>query len=899
MRSRLRALLACLFARSRAEADMADELAFHLQSRIDDLVVQGLTPDEAARQARVEFGGIELHKDRCREAFGWRIVDELRADVRYGARSLWQHPAFAVVAILTWAVGIGANTVMFGVIDALLLRPPSGVADPASVVRIYPEFHHPTGLTRTFVSTSEYDALVREPIAGASLIAYAENTARIGTDPDSPEARIAFASERYFTVLGIKPRLGRWFSGDEETSEAAAHVVVLSNALWKARFAGRLDAIGQTLTVGGMPLRVVGIASASFTGTDLDPVALWLPLPLAQNQAFLGRYMTNPHTLGQYRWLWLLARPQPTASHARIAGQIETRISEVDARIEGPSTSTGPHANRLQGVTLTALNVRFGPLAERKAPVSVWFLGVTALVLLIACANLANLLLARAVQRRHEIGVRLALGGSRSRLVRQLFVESLILAASAGVAALVLTIFCTRLVALLPLPPLGELVDWRVLTFTATVSLLATLLFGVVPAFWATRHGEHALLQNAGPRTSGRRSRLRGGLLIAQLALSLILLVAAGLFVRSLQRVEHDAPGFPTDSVVVARLDLQSHGYSAVEAQALEEGLLTRLQQSPGIVAAALTTSLAFREWALVIVGIAPASGRLGPPMPAVITSDSVSPGFFRALDLPVLKGRTFTPTDRDGSPSVAVINATMARELWPGDDALGQCVHFGVNSDTCTTIIGVVGGDVRYDNVTEPGRLEMYRPIAQMPAAAAIGAGVVVRAAGSADPAVSVVRTALSSLDRALVRTPVRTAESWIEPTITPWRIASMLTGAFGVLAFLLAAVGLAGLMLFLVAQRTRELGVRLALGATAGDVVRLVVRDGMRLTLAGIVIGLGGAAVISRLITRRLYETSALDPLAYLGATVLLVLVALLATYLPARRAASVDPAVVLRAE
>jgi predicted permease len=902
MFARLRVLLSGLFARSRAEADMAEELAFHLRARIDDLVARGLPLDEATRQARLEFGGIALHEDRCRDALGWRILDEIRADLIYGARGLVTHRAFTIVALLTLAFGIGANTVMFGVIDALLFRPPSGVADPQDVVRIYPEFRHPTGNTITLSSIVEFRALERHPLTGATLAGYYRGAQRLGDpdNPDSPTVRTMFVSAEYFPLLRIRPARGRFFTGDEQIDEAAAHVAVISDGLWRSQFAADPRAVGQTITIGGLRLRVVGITPPSFTGLDLDPPdIIWLPLALARNEALLGKYMTGtPHTSPlTYRWLSLIARLDPGAQRARISAEVASTLKEAEQSIHETLPDDQRSPFRVTHVTLASLASHFGPARQKESPVSLWFLAVTAIVLLVACANVTNLLLARAVNRRHEIGVRLALGASRWRIVRQLLVESLMLAGAAGAVGLVIAIACSGLVALLPLPPLGGLIDRRVLAFTAAASAAASVIFGVLPALWATEHGEQTLLKIAGPTASPGRSRLRTALLVAQLALSLVLLVAGGLFVRSLKQVERFAPGFDTTPVAVAFLDLHNHGYSADDARTFEQTLVARLKQFPEVADASVTSSVAFTQWGLVIVGIPDTPVGKSSPIVDSVTTNQVGPAFFRTLDVPLLKGRVFTAADGAGAPDVAVISQSMAHKYWPGGDALGRCVKFPVSANTCTTVVGIVG-NLRYQSATEEDRPVLYRPSAQMPAGAPY-ASLLVRANGPLGQTVATVRSVIKTMDPKLARVDVEPFEQSMDRIVTPWRIVTMLTGTFGVLAFLLAAVGLAGLMMFLVAQRTRELGVRLALGAQPRDVVRLVVQDGIRLTVIGLALGIAAAVATSRLLMSRLYQVSPLDPVSYAGAVLLLLVVAILATYIPARRAGRVDPAITLRAE
>ncbi len=738
MPNRLRTWLAglpTLVQRSRFEAEMAEELAFHLRERTDALVTEGLTEEEAARQARLEFGGVEVQKERCREAWGLRVADEIRGDFRYAVRSLRQTPAFTVIAVLTLAIGIGANALVFGVVDALLFRPPSGVAHPSRVARVYPRLRHPTGNAISVVSYQDYQALAQDPRLGARVAAYQVDNARLGESADAPSVHTVFVSRHYFDVLGIRPKHGRAFTTDEQENETAGHVALLSDAFWRQHFGGKPSAVGKTLTLNDVPVRIVGILPSDFTGIDLTAPAVWLPLPLAVNEHFFGKLLRQ----GNYRWFRLIARLPAEVQPAALATRIGAAIRDGERRMNDalPADARSPY---------TLGHVDFAPLQShfdgREAPVSIWFLAVTAIVLLIACANVASLLLSRAVRRRHELGVRLALGASRWRVVRQLLVESFALGGAGALAALAAVESSAGLVRLLPLHGIDDLVDPRVLAFTAGVAILACLLFGTIPALWATRQGEQTLLTGTGPMSSPARSALRDGLLISQLTLSLTLLVAAGLFVRSLHNVELYAPGFDTSQILVARLELPAYGYTAAEARSFEQQLLARLRARPEVTDAALSSAVSFLQWSLVVIGVPPAPDHMGPPLPTPVTAAVVGEDFFRTVEARPLRGRFFSARDEETVSTVAVVNEAFADHFWPGEDPIGRCVQYPVASRSCTTVVGIVS-NIRYTSPTEPDRPTLFVPMTS-----GLYASLFVRARGPLAPVVSFVRTTISSLD-------------------------------------------------------------------------------------------------------------------------------------------------------
>jgi predicted permease len=830
-----------------------------------------------------------------------RVEDEMFQDLRYGARMLLKNPSFTLIAVITLGLGIGANTAIFSLTNALLFRSPP-VPQPDQLVTVsrgdgmgeplsYPDF----------VALRERN----ETLSGLAASHFTELS--FGNGSRSEVVRGELVSSDYFDVLRLRPMLGRGFLPEEERTFGAHPVAVLSHGFWQSRFNGDPNIISQTVTINRQQYTVVGVAPAGFNGMiEIFPSDLWLPLTMlpqvrpalqgglttrrAQLFAAIGRLKSGVSieqaqaALETINQQLELADP-PSASHQRnTPGDREDR----SLKLAQPQGIGLPHLQRRAQIAATLLFV------------------VVSIVLLIACANVANLLLTRATARRKEIAVRLALGAGRFRLVRQMLTESFLLGLLGAGVGLLLAFWINRaLMALKPPVPgavgfnLDLRLDASVLGFTLLLALLVSVLFGLVPALAASKPDVvQALKDETGTATQrGQRGRfnLRNALVVAQLAVSLVLLIAAGLFIRSLQQMQKVDPGFQTENRLALSFNLEPEGYSEAKGREFARQLLERVRALPGVQSATMANYLPLGF--MVLTDDVTIDGRATPPdaRHLNIAAQRIGLDYFRTLGTPLVRGRDFTPQDSASAPAVVIINETMARRFFPNEDPIGKRLRFGdtaSNAQPCE-IVGVVKDTlIRLDDQTL--RAITYRPLAQQHSQRMT---LLVHTAGNPTAAFAAVRQAVQALDENLPAQEIKTLDEFIAFTFWPMQMGARLVGAFGLLGLLLASVGLYGVMSYAVAARTREIGVRMALGAQAGDVLRLVVGEGMKLTLIGALLGLGGALALTRLVKTLLFGVSATDPLTFLAVAAVLMMVALLACWLPARRATKVDPITALR--
>ena len=804
----------------------------------------------------------------------------LLQDLRYGLRVLWKTPGFTAVAVLALALGIGANTAIFSVVNGVLLRP-LPFAEPERLVMVWMD-NRVLELREDLGSYPNYVSWRDESQAFEHLAAFSNANPTLTTEGGEPERLQGVnATANFFNVLRAQPIAGRAFTVEEE-AEGQDAVVVIGHGLWQRRFGGEPGIVGRQITLNGRSRTVIGIMPQGFRFPGEADV--WVPLaPPArmreQRQAF---------------WLSMVGRLKPGATVERA----QTELSAIAARLE----QQFPDSNQGFGAYVVSLHQQ---VVGRVRPALWVLLGAVGFVLLIACANVANLLLARAAARGREIAIRRALGAGRARLIRQFLTESVLLSLMGGALGLLLAIWGTdMLIALSPsdLPRLDQVgIDGWVLLWTVGISVGTGLAFGLAPALQASRGDLNEPLKEGGRSGSegGRGRRVRDALVVAEVALALVLLAGAGLMVKSFLRLQEVDLGFNPERVLTMRAQLSGVNYrESPRAVAFYEQLIERVEALPGVQSAAAAgtvflSSTPNSSWFSI-------EGRPAPPPNerVEVPIDPITPNYFQAMGVPLLRGRAFTAQDREGVPEVTIVNETFARRFFPGEDPSGRRIKYGPpeSEGPWITIVGVVG-DTRRTGFDAAVRPETYLPHAQAPAR---GMMLVVRSA-AADPSglTNAVRGAVASLDREVPVFQVRTMDELLSGMMAQRRLNMLLLAIFAGVALLLAAVGIFGVMNYSVSQRTHELGLRMALGAQARNILGMVVRQGMTLVLLGLGLGLAGALALTRLMSSLLYGVSATDPLTFAGISLLLAAVALLACYVPARRATKVDPIVALRYE
>lgn len=821
-------------------------------------------------------------------------------DLRLGARLLVRHKAFTAAAAASLAVGIGLNTTVFSVVNAILLRP--GLeAHPERLVEIYSSASKDFPLLTT--SYSDYRDVRDGADAFSGLAAHALVRGILTSGGSSELVSGEVATPGYFHVLGVHPLLGREFLPEEDEAEGAHPVVILGYGLWQKRFGGRSDVLGSTLQLSGVTYAVVGVAPPGFSGTipGLQP-QFWVPTAMVESLSFSGVQSqadspgdTRIQRRGQ-RWLFVTGRLAPGRTIEQARAQVETIYTRLRKEY--------PKANKdVKPTLLPATSIRFHPLLDRYVrAASAILLVAVALVLTIACGNVANMLLARSAARRREFAVRAAIGAGRGRMVRQLLVESLLLAAVGGLLGLALAWAAGRALSglsadadMIPLH-FNFGVDGTVLLFALVASVLTAVIFGLAPALTASRPDlVPALKADATGEGSDRRKlTLRNVLVTGQLATSLVLLVAGALLGRGLLAARATDLGFDPTRIAAFGFNLQMNGYDLERASALRDRILQHLRALPGVEAAALVTRLPLAP-DINMEGVR-VPGHQGPNDDAVpIDAVAVGPGYFEAVGVPIVEGRAFTEADRKGGPRVAIVNQTMAKKYWPGESAIGKRIYLGEYSEPPYEVVGV-SRDHKVRSIGEEPRPYLETPWLESPRRSI---GIAIRTRGPARAALPMLRKAILELEPRIVFTDQDTAADVAAQTLLPTRIGALMLGAFGLLALLLAAVGLYGLVAYSVSRRTREVGIRMAIGARPLDVLGLVLRQGLKLALVGIGVGALAAAAVARVLESLLYGVSAFDPVAYGAAGLVLLAVAALANAIPAWRASRVDPMRALRYE
>ncbi len=811
-------------------------------------------------------------------------------DLRYALRMLVKSPGFSFVAILSLALGIGANTAIFSLVNALLLRP-LPVHDPKSLVIVSTTDQRNPGTLP--LSHLNFKDLRAQNGAFSDMAAITFNQVNYSHGQESEQIPVQIVTANYFSLLGAEPAVGRGFRPEEEAQ--ATPVAVVSHGFWERSLGSDPNAVGRTVTLNRTPYTVIGVAPRHFTGVFLGGgPALWLPMS--------RQVVVLPEWYETRRGLFIngLARLKPGVT----AEQARSNLRTVFANLE----QAFPVDNKGRSATaVPLLQARLNPNGQGANVLvqqSTVLMIVVGIVLLIACANIANLLLSRASKRRREVAIRLALGAKRSRLVRQLLTESLLLSILGGIAGMALAWWTLDAIvaARLPLPfPIdrGALsLDPRVLGFTAALAILTGILFGLAPALQASRPDVVPVLKNELiPAATGRRGvraffTLRQLLVVAQVALSLMALIAAGLFLRDLQHAQRIDTGFETEGVLVMNFNLLREGYTPARGQVFYDQVVEKAGALPGVQGAAIAQAAplagGFARSVFPEGADTTTTGRI------LVQVNTVGSGYFQTIGIPLVRGRDFTRADTAAAPKVVVVNETMAQQFWKGEEPLGKRFKFFGDEDY-TTVIGVAT-DSKYNQVAEDAQNFIYQPLAQNYTPQAT---LHVRSAGDAASLASAVRSAARELDPSLSVFNIRTLEEQVSESLQPLQMNVIILAVFGGLALLLASIGLYGVASYSVAQRTREIGVRMALGAQPSSVLGLVLGQGMVLVAAGLLIGLVAAYSTAGLMRSLVVGVSPHDPATFAVTALVLGLVALLASYIPARRATRIDPLIALRTD
>jgi len=826
------------------------------------------------------------------------MAGNFQQDLRGGLRMLKKSPGFTFVAVPSLALGIGANTAIFTIINAVFLHP-LAVEEPARLAEVFTRDTLTIDTNATFRLTGSSlpnyeDYRDQNSVFSGLALATFAIPLNWGGQAEPQQLNAVLVSGNYFDVLGIKAVRGRTFIPDGDKKIGGNPEVVLSYSLWARRFGSDQHAIGQTITLNATPYTVVGVAPPNFKGTVslAPPDVLWIPITM--RDYVLSGQLKEYENNRRFRWLSMIGRLKPEVS----IGQAQAGLKTIAAGLE----KEYPRENKGRTVEVYPLNEAALGINQRKqfSLAGGVLMGVVGLVLLIACVNLANLLLAQAAKREKELSIRAAMGAGRLRLVRQLLTESTVLSLLGGLAGLLVAYWGRKILWSFRPPFLEDgsidlSFDGRVLGFTVAISVVTGIVFGIIPAIKASSTDINEVLKTGGRGgTLGwTHNRLRGLLVISEIALALVALVGSGLFLRSMRNAQQFQPGFESQSLMQMFFDLGALRYDADHGQQFFRDVVERAKTVPGVVDATVASNGILGGG---IAGTIYPEGEQADPnnRGTLVNIDAVTPGYFETLRIPLLRGRDFTEFDGEKSASVAIVNEAMAKLLWPGQEALGKRFAF-VISPTLVQVVGVVGTTVVGQIGEDPQPLA-YFPMRQQysPFAA-----LIVRTTGKPEGLLGAVRTRAQELDKNLAFTNGQTVQEIIGQGLWAARMGAALLGLFGVLALILASIGIYGVLAYSVTQRTSEIGLRMALGAQPHEVLRLVLRQGMLLALIGALVGVLVALPVARMASGLLYGVSATDPLTYVAITLLLMGVALLACYLPARRATRIDPLVALRVE
>src|SRR5579862_1316994 len=883
--------LQALFRKNQMEEKMDGELPDHLDAMMKDKKRSGMNQEKALRAARVEMGSVDAVKEEIRGT-GWEAtIGTLVEDLRYAFRLLKKAPGFAAVVIMVLSLGIGANTAIFSLVESVLLQPiPAN--DPGRIMAIYTSGPH--GADYSSTSYPDYECYRDHTHVFDGVMAYARIRLAWthGNETDFPWAEIV--SGNYFSVLGVKPFMGHALQPQENATPGSGPVAVVSYEFWQRQLGSDPNVLGKSLTPNAHTFTVAGVAPMGFSGVNLDwgtGAGIWVPLSM-QDQ-ILPAGFDLLHARGA-RWLLVVARLSPGVSPAQ--ARAGARLAAQQLAQSYPVEDKDRVA-----ILLPASQARIWPTwREQIVKFLGLLMGAAGLVLLIACSNAANLLLSRAEVRRREIATRLALGASRARVVQQLLIESAMLTVGAAAGGLGLAMLIMQGVPGFRLPfriniALHPQLDSRVLAFTMALSVLTVLLFGIVPALESSRSSLGDALKDGGRQGTSRRGRrIRNVLVMSQVALTLVCTIGAALLLRNLYRVETTNPSFDYHHVLVATAEFDTRGYSDTEKIRFYGRLLDNLRQSPGIRSASLTSELPLSLMRAVRSVVPDGSAGRDLKQGSPVQTCAASPGFLATFHIPLLRGREFSSGDNQTAPKVVIVNRTLAEAFWPGQDPIGKRLLM-TGEESYREVVGVAS-DIKYHALWESPEPYLYLPLLQDPASEV---HFVIRTVGDPMSLMPAVRRVVSALDPQVPLYDVTTLDDQFRDSLSQPRMAAYLVGFFSLLSLVLASVGIYSLVSYLVAQRTHEIGVRMALGARTGDVLRLVVGQGLALVLAGIGVGLVAALGLTRLMAGMLYGVRPTDLVTFAAVSLVLGAVALLACYVPARRATKVDPMVALRHE
>jgi predicted permease len=880
----LRVLLEPLFRRGPLDQSMDEEMNFHIEERAADLRRSGVPAEDARRRAQIEFGGKESYKEQCRDTRSFQWVHGFFSDLRFGMRMLRRSPGFSILAILCLTVGIGANAAVFGWIEGTLYRPYPLVsheerlfvlAGTARGVNGYDPTSWPD-LLDFQRNCKLIDAFIAEHIVGTTLSIGDRAQRAVGS----------LVSANYFDALGIRPVLGRGFQPGEDTGRNAHPVVVISYQLWQDRFHGDRSVIGKTQVMNGMPHTIVGVAPKGFYGTFVGYAwQFWVPASMQERFDSTGYQLEDRGA----RWVEGFVRLKPGVS----VQQAQQEITAVARHLE----TDFPDTNRGRGIRLLPLwESPFNATDSMRPTLKITVL-VVFFVLIIACANVSNLLLVRAFARRHELTVRMAVGAGRGRLIKQLLTESLMLAGIALAGAILVAHWCRNLLVLLVPPRSGPIfmkgdLDWRVLALSAGVCVLSVLLFGTIPALQTSNLDISGALkcESAGVIGTRGKSRLRSALILLQVALSFVLLAGAGLLLKSVQRIRDTSPGFSRDGILISGINLVAANYDPQRAKTFQDELLNRVQGLPGVDSAAYARVVPFSYLGYSSAPIAVDGYQAAPDEQSTANYDEISPAFFSTIGMPLVSGRDFTRADDENAAPVAIVNEAMAAQYWRGADPLGMRLQVKGRS---MRVVGVAK-NAKYQNMLETPTPFFYVPLRQNPSS---DVGLLVRTRQDPSTLGPVLAREVRALDANVAPLGILTMQEQISRQTLTQQVAGRFLGIFGGLALLLATVGLYGVMSYTVSQSARELGLRVALGAAPSHLLRLVMSRGLALIGLGLAIGFAVALATTRLFGYLLWGVSPHDPLSFGSALAIIGIASMAACFLPAWRATRTDPLRALR--
>jgi putative ABC transport system permease protein len=896
----IRRVLRVSWSSSAVDREVAEEIRFHLDARSEELMRLGLSEREARERAHAEYGDVGQSRRELARVDRRRVGHEhhterlksLSDDIRYGARSLARRPALLLVITITLGLGIAANAVMFGVVDQLLLRPPAQVAGPDAVKRIYYRDMNHGKPTINPVTTYPVLTALRAGAPGFSeLAAYGFPSGySLGRGAEAQNVAVQLVSGNYFRLLGVRPLVGRGFTDQDDRVPDGEPVAIVSYGLWRQQLGGDHEVIGRTLMIQGKIFTVVGVAPRGFAGIDRQKVDIWVPISAYGNEALGAGW----HNTTNNWWAQIIGRVRPGVA-PELAAQEATAAYRGLVREWKQSWRDSTSSVVLSGLIAT----RTPNGISREGEVSLWLLGVSGIVLLIACANVANLLIARTLERRREIAVRIALGVSRARLARMLLTEAALLALVGSAAALAMAYGATRLVQNLLLAGLvwdESVLDLRVLGFTLGITVLCMLLAGLAPAVEGMRTAVSEGLKAGSRQMAGGRGRLRFTLMLLQAALSVTLLVGTGLFVRSLHNVVSREVGIDRDRVLRVTMPLTPFGFDTVQIEDIYRRGVERIRAVPSVTNVAVVR---------LTIPMASASAH-GFSVPGVKSPDlpgggpynsAVTPGFFATVGASFVLGRDFTPAEERSPARVVIVNDAIAKAFWPHASPIGQCVKYGGDS-ACSEVIGVVRNVLQFRLINDD-RAIVYSPPSHPGNEDALPGAILVRVSGDPASVIMTIRRELQALAPTMPFVQVKPYSELVAQQLQPWRLGATMFTLFGAIALLIAAVGLYSVMAYWVSQRTHEIGIRMALGAGRADVVRLVAVQSSRAVIAGLVLGGIAAFIASRGIADLLYETSPHDPVVYGAAALVLALAGVVASIVPVRRSTAVNPTQAIRNE